>query len=204
MAAIVVPFRGPTAKQRLEALPHEERYELALAMLGDVLAAATVAGHTTVATSDERARSLAAELGAATADDPGGGQAAAVSAALERVGAGEVLIVNADVPCVVPQDLRALAAARPPRGIALVAAADGTTNALALAEPSLFAPLYGPDSATRFREHAAAVGVEFVAASIANLADDVDTLADLERLGSRPGPRTLTAATHPCAGAWAS
>ena len=39
-------------------------------------------------------------------------------------------------------------------GLALVEAADGTTNALSLPDPSVFAPLYGPGSADRFRAHA--------------------------------------------------
>ncbi len=83
------------------------------------------------------------------------------------------------------------------RGIALVAAADGTTNALALASRELFAPLYGPGSEERFREHAVAQGVEYVAATIPNLAADVDTLADLDRLELPVGPRTLSVLSRP-------
>ena len=63
MTQIVVPFRGESGKQRLDA-PEEERVQLALAMLGDVLAAATVTGRTFVVTGDATGRALAGELGA--------------------------------------------------------------------------------------------------------------------------------------------
>ena len=59
--------------------------------------------------------------------------------------------------------------------------------------PSAFAPLYGADSARRFQEHAAANGLESTDAVIPNLCDDVDTIADLERLAYRAAPRTQTA-----------
>ena len=58
-----------------------------------------------------------------------------------------MLVVNADLPCAKARDLLTLLGALPEGGIALVEAADGTTNALALAAPHLFAPLYGPGSA---------------------------------------------------------
>lgn len=189
MPAVVVPFRGEGAKLRLAPLESALRRDLALAMLGDVLVACRAVGLTTVVTDDPDARSLAGDLGVATLADPGGGQGAAVAAALRE---GPALVVNADVPCVVPRDLRALLAAAPEDGFALVEARDETTNALALPRPELFRPLYGPGSARRFRAHAAERGVEAVAAAIPNLADDVDTLADLRRLQYRVGPRTQT------------
>src|SRR5438132_253741 len=61
MPAIVVPFRGAEGKSRL----HESRRmrrTLALAMLGDVLAACSAVGETTVVTADGEARGLAADL----------------------------------------------------------------------------------------------------------------------------------------------
>src|SRR5438093_13257835 len=69
---------------------------------------------------------------AADADDvlivrASGGQGEAIEDALARLH-GPVTIVNADVPCATADELRELTAAAP----ALVAAADGTTNALAL------------------------------------------------------------------------
>jgi 2-phospho-L-lactate guanylyltransferase len=192
MLQTVVPFRGEAAKQRLEA-SREERASLALAMLGDVLAAATAVGRTLLSTADPEARSLARELGAETVADPGGGQGAAVAAVLEQAPAGVTLVVNADVPCVVPRDLRTLAGPAGLGALGLVEARDGTTNALALPDPALFAPLYGGGSAARFRDHADAHGVTAVALAIPNLADDVDTLQDLERVALRAGPRTQAA-----------
>jgi 2-phospho-L-lactate guanylyltransferase (CobY/MobA/RfbA family) len=164
-------------------------------MLADVLAACTVVGETVVATSDDEGARVASEFEALVEQDPGGGQGAAVEAALRRLRNGRTLVVNADLPCVIPEDLRALESATPDRGLAFVAARDGTTNALGLSSPSVFAPLYGPGSAERFRMHADTIGVEFVPAGIPNLADDVDSLEDLERVEFRIGPRTLAAHT---------
>ena len=163
MVTIVIPFAGAGGKTRL----HESadvRDALAVAMFEDVLAACSPVGPTKVA-------------------DLGGGQGAAVAAALAGV-EGPVLIVNADVPCVVPADVRLLAETAP----ALVAAADGTTNALSLPSADLFEPLYGPGSAERFRARCGAASM-----ALPNLADDVDTMDDLVRLQLRVGPRTLVA-----------
>ena len=193
MAAIVVPFRGVNGKRRLEPLPDEARHELALAMLGDVLAACIAVGPTVLVTADEDGAALAEELGGTAVADPADGQAAAVAAGLAHVDGGPALVINADVPCVVPHDLRKLAEAAPPGGLALVAAEDGTTNALALSDPAQFAPVYGARSADRFRERAADLGVDAVAAVIPSLAQDVDTLADLGRVQLGAGPRTQTA-----------
>ena len=192
MTQIVVPFRGESGKRRLDA-PEGKRAHLSLAMLGDVLAAATVTGRTLVVTGDRDGRALAEELGAEPVPDPGGGQGAAVAAALTHVEPGPVLIVNADLPCVVPHDLRTLAGAAELGAIGYVEADDGTTNALALPDRELFQPLYGAGSALRFREHADALGVTAISCAIPNLSDDVDTVDDLRRVGFRAGPRTQAA-----------
>ena len=195
MTQIVIPFRGETGKQRLDA-SEEVRVRLALAMLGDVLAAATVTGRTLVVTDDETGRALAAELGAEPVADARGGQGAAVAAALGQLDAGTVLVVNADLPCVVPHDLRTLAGAADLGAIGYVEAEDGTTNALALPGKEHFAPLYGGGSAARFRDHADSLGLPAISCAIPNLSDDVDTLDDLRRIGLRAGPRTQAAIGH--------
>jgi 2-phospho-L-lactate guanylyltransferase (CobY/MobA/RfbA family) len=145
-------------------------------MLGDVVAAAQPLGRVLVVTDDPEVVPPDAEHVA----DPGGGQGAAVASGLEHV-SGHVLVVNADLPLATPQALRTLAAA----GLALVESTDGRTNALSLPDPSAFAPLYGPGSAASFRAHA-----PFATMAIPELAEDVDTLADLERLSREAGPRT--------------
>lgn len=192
MAAIVIPFAGVEGKTRLHT-SRRTRRELSLAMLGDVLAAALAIGTPRIVTSDADAAALARELDVELVRDPGGGQGPAVEAALDGLGRGPILIVNADVPCVVPDDLRGLLAATPAGGVALVEALDGTTNALGLSAPGVFAPVYGPGSASRFRVHAASLGLESVSVAVPNLADDIDTVADLQRLHLRLGPRSQMA-----------
>ena len=145
-------------------------------MLGDVVAASLEVDRVLVVTDDRAVVPAGAEWVA----DPGAGLGAAVEAGLEDV-VGHALVVNADLPCATPEAIRTLADA----GLALVEAADGTTNALSLPDPSVFAPLYGAESAGRFRAHA-----PFATVRIPELETDVDTDADLERLAPLVGPRT--------------
>lgn len=189
MPNVVIPFAGAEGKTRLHSSTRIRR-ALAHAMLRDVLAACVQVGRTRVVTPDEEGAAAAREAGAEVVADPGGGQGLAVQAGLEGLEPGGILVVNADVPCVVPHDLRSLLAATPAGCLALVEALDGTTNALSLASPDAFAPLYGPRSSDRFRTHGASLGLEVVSVSVPNLADDVDTMEDLTRLQLRVGPRT--------------
>ena len=191
MTTVVVPFRSG-GKSRL---PADVRVEVALAMLGDVLEAATTyGGRVRLVTGDDAATLIAATFGAEVVADPGGGQGAAVQAALTGVD-GVCLVVNADVPRVRPSDLAALAI--PPRAgaVAIVAAGDDTTNALGLPFAEVFQPLYGPGSAAQFRAHAAQLGLVHHDLDLPNLCDDVDTAADLARVGVRAGGRTRALAT---------
>src|SRR3954454_18351973 len=184
MATIVVPFRGSDPKQRL-AVDDPARRALAEAMLADVVAAAAAVGDVLVVTPDGASAPATATLVA----DPRRGQGAAVAAGLAAGAAAALpapyLVVNADLPCAGPRDLLALAGAVSGDGLALVAAVDGTTNALAFADANLFEPVYGPGSAERF----AALGPSTVL-DVPNLIDDVDTLDDLARLKGRLGEHT--------------
>ena len=113
------------------------------------------------------------------ADAPGGQGEAVEGALLGRE--GPVTIVNCDVPAVTPGELAELNAAAP----AIVAAVDGTTNAIALRDARQFVPLYGPGSAARFEE---ALGAKRL--DLPGLRDDVDTPEDLERVRDRVGDNT--------------
>jgi 2-phospho-L-lactate guanylyltransferase (CobY/MobA/RfbA family) len=155
VAAFVIPYRIG-GKSRLGDP------KLALAMLSDV----------TDAVNELAAKAL-------VVDGPGG-QGAAVADALAGL-RGPVTIVNSDLPCATGAEIEELTAAAP----AIVAAADGTTNALALRDVSDFEPLYGPGSAARFQEHLAAVQLD-----LPGLRDDVDTWDDLERVRDRVGKNT--------------
>jgi len=150
-----------------------------------VLAAAGPLGEVLVVTAE--APSLPA--GARHVPDPHRGQGAAVRLALDAAVAAALpapfVVVNADVPCATTRDLLALAGAVPEHGLALVAAADGTTNALALYDEVLFEPLYGPGSADRFAALAPSTRLD-----APNLMDDVDTPGDLARLEGRVGEHT--------------
>ena len=86
-------------------------------------------------------RAACEQVGEVRICDAPGGQGAAVSAALSAI-EGPVAVVNADVPCVTPYELEELLASAP----ALVAARDGTTNALSLEDARDFRPLYGPEA----------------------------------------------------------
>jgi 2-phospho-L-lactate guanylyltransferase (CobY/MobA/RfbA family) len=169
---VVIPYRGD-AKRRL---PAALRAAAAVALLGDVVEAAVPLGPVLVVTDDP----VVVPREARAVRDPGAGQGAAVQAGLAGV-SGPALVVNADLPLVTTAALECLAAA----GLALVESADGTTNALSLPEPGFFAPLYGPGSAARFRAHA-----PFATVSIPELAEDVDTSDDFERLAPHAGRRT--------------
>jgi 2-phospho-L-lactate guanylyltransferase len=180
MPTVVVPFRSNDPKRRLKGVTPAERERLAEAMLADVLAAAEPLGDVLVVAPGNP------HLPAAVRHvvDPRRGQGAAVQAALDAAVSlpGPYLVVNADLPCATTRDLLALAGVVPAGGLALVAAADGTTNALALADAALFQAVYGPGSAERF----AALAPSRLFDS-PNLADDVDTTADLARLRGRVG-----------------
>jgi 2-phospho-L-lactate guanylyltransferase (CobY/MobA/RfbA family) len=145
-------------------------------MLGDVVEAALEVGRVVVVTDDP----AVVPSGARVARDPGAGLGAAVETGLALVD-GHALVVNADLPAATPDALRRLAAA----GLALVEARDGSTNALSLPDPSVFAPLYGPRSAERFRACA-----PFATLALPELEADVDSDGDLERIGLRVGRRT--------------
>jgi len=124
-------------------------------------------------------RAVCEKVGEVVVSDAPGGQGAAVASTLRKL-TGPVAIVNADLPCVTTYELHALLAAAP----ALVAARDGTTNAIALGHAGDFRPLYGAGSADRF-------GLRRL--DLVGLREDVDTWDDLMRLAPHVGANTRIA-----------
>jgi len=124
-------------------------------------------------------RSACEQVGEVRICNAPGGQNTALAAMLSTL-EGPVTIVNSDVPCVTPNELFELVSAAP----ALVAAADGTTNAIALADAGDFQPVYGAGSADRF-------GLKQL--SLPGLREDIDTEDDLLRLAAYVGSNTRSA-----------
>ena len=155
MAAFMIPFRAD-GKTRLG----DSR--LAAAMLADVIAAVRALGTEPL-----------------LVDGPGGqGNVLADALAGQR---GPVTVLNSDLPCITSSEVERLTETAP----AIVAAADGTTNAIALRDAHDFVPLYGPGSARRFEARLGAVRLD-----LPGLRDDVDTWDDLERIRERIGENT--------------
>jgi 2-phospho-L-lactate guanylyltransferase len=171
----LVPVKAlPRGKSRLaDVLDGDARADLVLFLLRRVVGACSEAGlDVCVVSPDAEVHAVARELGADVLDDGGLDLSGSVALALERhAEAIGVVVLAADLPHVTAGDVRELMAnARP---LALVAAADGTTNAIAACPPAAFRPSYGPDSAARHG------GTQL---RLAGIERDVDTPGDLETL----------------------
>jgi 2-phospho-L-lactate guanylyltransferase len=171
----LVPVKAlPRGKSRLAGVLDEDaRGDLVLFLLRRVVTACLEAGlEVCVVSPDAEVHAAARALGADALDDGGLDLSGSVELALQRhAGAPGIVVLAADLPHVTAADVRELIAHAQP--LALVAAADGTTNAIAASPPTAFRPSYGPGSAARHggtRLHL--VGIE----------RDVDTPGDLTLL----------------------
>jgi 2-phospho-L-lactate guanylyltransferase len=147
----LVPVKAlPRAKSRLgDVLDGDARADLMLFLMRRVVGACLEAGlEVTVVSPDAEVHAAARALGAAALDDGGRDLTGSIALALARhADATGVAVLAGDLPDVTARDVRELIAHAQP--LALVEAADGTTNAIAACPPSAFRPSYGPGSAAR-------------------------------------------------------
>ena len=193
MWAVVPAKEIARAKQRLAPrLSLEERRDLVLAMLGDVLevlsSVAALEGRMVV-TRDPQVATLARGMGAEVLEErSGGGLNAALRQAAEhlgRIGARGILVVPADLPSLAAEEVSAILGyhAGVDRAMTLVSDRHGRgTNCFACSPPDLCAFHFGEDS---FRAHLDAgreVGIVARCLELVGVQMDVDTPEDLDVL----------------------
>jgi 2-phospho-L-lactate guanylyltransferase len=180
---VLVPLkRLDDAKSRLAGvLPIGERSALMLELLSGVLAAVKEAGvgPITVVSSEELSPN-----GVSVFDDRGLAWNDALAAAMREVVTEPVAaVVSADLPTLTADDVRALVAATPERGMAIARALDGGTNAVSMRPAGAVMTHFGePQSAAVHAHVTAEAGLAARIIDIPGLAFDIDTPDDLEAL----------------------
>jgi len=182
-AHVLVPLkRLDDAKSRLSSvLSPDERSSLMLELLHGVLAAVKEAGVGPITVVSAEAL---AQNGVARFDDRGLAWNDALAAAMrELVREPIATVVSADLPRVTAEDIQALVAATPDRGMAIARALDGGTNAVSMRPAGAVMTHFGePQSAAVHAQATAAAGLAARIVDLPGLAFDVDTPADLEEL----------------------
>lgn len=201
MNAALIPVRSIAgAKQRLAGcLNDNQRKELALAMLEDMLAALTAASHLdriVVISSDADLLRHARHCGAETMEEgPARGLNGAVAfaaAELERQGVKRLLTIPGDVPLLDPFEIDALFEVNAERYpvIAVPSASATGTNALVTSPPTVIQFCFEGESLAAYREECRTRRVEVLLLSLESFAIDLDTPGDLETLPLKDGYRT--------------
>jgi 2-phospho-L-lactate guanylyltransferase len=183
------------AKGRLAAvLGEDERRQLALAMLEDVVralqAVAAIDG-VSVVSPDADVLALASELGAAAIAEPanvrGINQALAHAVEVMSPRPEALAVVLADVPEIDPADVASALGALPERGIVICPSHDKGTGLLAMRPAGLIPFRFGPLSFSLHKREAAAQGLRAEVVRAESLARDIDSPDDLRALLVRPG-----------------
>ena len=182
-AHVLIPLkRLDDAKSRLaDVLTANERSALMLELLEGVLAAAEEAdvGPITIVTGES-----AVPDGFGRFDDRGLAWNDALAAAMREVVSEPIAaVLSADLPRVTAEDIQALVAATPDRGMAIARALDGGTNAVSMRPPGAIVTHFGePQSSAVHAQATAAAGLAARIIDLPGLAFDVDTPADLAEL----------------------
>jgi len=200
MNAALVPVRSLAgAKKRLAmTLSGDDREQLALAMLEDMLEALTAAAsleRVVVVSADadllETARSHGADI--MHESEPAGLNAAVRGAAgqLEAEGVERLLTIPGDVPLLDSAEIdRVFATDARQYPVVLVPSAAGTgTNGLLMSPPSIIAPHFEGLSLAAHRRACNEAGITPLILELGGFALDIDTSADLATLVARGGGR---------------
>jgi 2-phospho-L-lactate/phosphoenolpyruvate guanylyltransferase len=208
VAAVIPVKRFGAAKRRLAAtLGAEPRAALAVAMLGDVLAAVARSQgieHAIVVTGEPAAERAAREHDVEVVPDPrdaGHSQAAMLGIARAvELGSTAAALLPGDCPLLDPSELDAALERISEGRVGIVPDRHGTgTNALLLAPPDAIEPAFGEGSRDRHERLARAARRAAVIERLDSLALDVDTPEDLAALGEvlraapQRAPRTAAA-----------
>lgn len=182
-AHVLVPVkRLANAKTRLaESLSPHERATLMGDLVAHVLAVTREAGVGPVTIVSAEPFEIE---GVSRFDDRGLPWNDALAAAISETVVEEIAaIVSADLPALRADEVRALVAATPARGIAIGRALDAGTNAVAMRPPGAMRTCFGEQgSAALHARIAADAGLDAVILDLPGLAFDIDTPNDLDRM----------------------
>lgn len=191
----LVPLRSPGhGKTRLAPdLDRDARAALAGAMLADVVAALRTAElHVVVAAGGEAAAAAASALATEVVVDGPDVRSldGAIAHARRRIGpVPGLLVVQADLPLLTPDDVRTLVDGD--HAVVVAPTADGGTSALLRRPPDVIGTAYGPGSGAAHQRLARDRGIIPHVVDLPGLRHDVDVLDDLRALS----PTQVGAAT---------
>jgi 2-phospho-L-lactate guanylyltransferase len=192
-AAILPVKRLDEAKSRLSPdLTAEQRRRVAEALFEDALALCRSTNFLQwwVVSDDPYVLGRADDESFGTVPDPGGGLNPALAAAIAtatQAGATSVTIVPADTPLVWKGDLQDLLDTGATSDVVAVpSGADGGTNALYLAPPTLIEPQFGPGSLQAHIKLAELKGHRCSVLAMPRFALDLDTAEDARALIAKP------------------
>lgn len=194
----LVPLRSPGAgKTRLApALTPDQRAALAGAMLADVTRALVTAevDEVVVVAGGTAAAAAGAALGVGVLLDPPGTRSldGALQSAAARIGpADQLLVVAADLPRLVPDEVLTVLGAD--AAVVIAPTIGGGTGGLLRRPPGVVGTAYGHRSASRHRRLARAAGVACARVEVTGFRHDVDTWEDLVALRDAVlGPMTAS------------
>lgn len=197
MIAALLPAKSlDEAKGRLASLLSEdERRQLALAMLEDIVRALQAVPRIdsiSIVSPDAEVLSKARELKTNAIEEPESvhGINQALSYAAEQItadGADTLLIVLADVPAATPSEFDAIIEALPSNGgIVISPSAANGTSALALRPPDAISYRFGTDSFAAHKRASSDANVSITVVEFESLSNDIDEPDNLRELLSHP------------------